>query len=325
MRDEDKEGELMVSIIILTHNHIKYTKECLESLFEYTSQVKTPYEIILVDNGSIDGTIQYLQGLEQAGKIKVIYNQENKGFPAANNQGASIAKGEYLCLCNNDIVFTDDWLEKLLRCMRSDSQVVAVGPYTSHSSGYQQVMPRITYKGKEELQTYARKFSGEEKYVDFLVFFCVLIKRKVWDELGGLLEKMGIGCYEDNLFCYRLIEKGYKLKIAGDAYIHHYSGGTFQQGSNSKKLEFYKRLMAHNQKLFLKEINRYETVGLSMICADSERPENLRKCLNSVADFVDSINIVFNYKNYPKPWRLKRLLRVVKEFENVTFDNTKGV
>jgi GT2 family glycosyltransferase len=309
----------MVSIIILAHNQLKFTKQCLSSLLSFTSQIQTPYETIVVDNASTDGTKEYLQGLEQSGQIKVIYNTENKGFPTANNQAAAIAKGEYLCLCNNDIVFTQDWLVKLLRCIKSDNTLVAVGPYTSHSSGYQQVRPQPTYKGEEDLQKYAAKFSDEEKYVDFLVFFCVLIKRKIWDEIGGLNECYGRGCFEDNEFNYRVVQKGYKMKLAGDCFVHHYSGMTFGQKESPQKTKEYASLLAKNQRIFLKNVDRYETISLIMICADSEKPETLKKCLDSVCEFVDEICIVFNYKYYPQPWKIKKLKSIYEKLGVPTF------
>lgn len=293
--------KIQVSIIILCYNQIEYTKNCLKSLFEHTSQIKTHFEVIVVDNASTDGTVQYLQGLEQTGQIKAIYNSSNRGFPAANNQGAKIAQGEYLCLCNNDVIFTESWLENLIRCMKSDSQIAAVGPYSNASSGYQQVSPQPTYRGEEELKRYAEKFSKEEKYVDFLVFFCVLIKKSVWLELNGLDEAFTPGNYEDNLFCYRLLEKGYKMKVCGNAYIHHWAGTTFQT-KDPKKLKEYVSLMARNQKIFLKKIGKYETVSLCMIVSDQEKPETLKRCLDSVAECVDEICIVFNYKHFKNPF-----------------------
>jgi len=286
----------MISIIILCYNQLKYTKECLKSILEFTSQLKTPYEIIVVDNASNDGTKEYLQGLEQAGHIKVIYNSENAGFPKGNNQAVAIAKGEYLCLLNNDTIVTADWLTNMLRCIRSDEKLAAVGPWTNFSSGFQAIQPPPEYKGEEELQKYASQFSREEKYVNFLVFFCCLIKKSVWDEIGGLNEAYGIGCFEDNEFCWRVIEKGYKLKICGNVYIHHYTSKTFGCYDDAKKKQEYGSLMARNQKIFLKKINRYETVSLCMIVSDREQWPILKRCLDSVVEYVDEISIVFSYK-----------------------------
>ena len=307
----------MVSIIILCHNQLQYTRQCLESLFANTSQIRSEFEVIVVNNGSTDGTKEYLKPYEDDGRIRAIHNDYNAGFPKANNQAAAIAKGEHLCLLNNDTILTEGWLEKLLRCMRADHVIAAVGPWTNHSSGHQRTEPAPNYRGPAELKSFAARFSDEEKYVDFLVFFCCLIRRDVWDEIGGLSEKMGRGTWEDNLFCYRLLEKGYKMKVCGNAYIHHYGSKSFGQNDDPKKLKEFASLMAKNQKIFLREVNRYETVGLSMICSDSEKPETLRRSLESVAQWVDSINIVFNYKDYPKPWRVKKLLKVVEEFKNV--------
>lgn len=302
-----------VSILIPAFNQLEYTKGCINSLLATMSQVRTPYEIIVCDNASTDGTKEYLDKLAESGLIKVIHNTENAGFPKATNQMAALARGEYLCLLNNDTVLTKDWIEKLLRCIRSDNQVAAVGPYTNHSSGHQQVYPAPGYKGAEDLKVYAEKFTGEEKYVDFLVFFCCLIKRKVWDEIGGLWEGYNLGNFDDNEFCYRILEKGYKMKICGNCYIHHYSGRSFRKDKEAE--EKYIQLLIRNQKLFLRRINRYETVGLSMIVSDQESPETFRKCLRSIAPVMDSINVVFNYKDYPKPWRLKKLVKELTEYE----------
>lgn len=302
----------MVSILILAYNNFKYTKQCIESILAHTSLVRTPFEIIVVDNASNDETIPYLQGLQKSKLIRVIYNRQNMGFPAGNNQGAKIAKGEYLLLLNNDTIVTEGWLENLLRCIRSDSKLAAVGPYTNHSSGYQQVEPQPTYRGDQELQDYAKRFSKEEKYVDFLVFFCCLIKRSVWNEIGGLDEDFGRGLFEDNMFCWQMKEKGYKMKVC-NAYIHHYTSKTFGCFDNAKQKKEYATLMAKNQKMFLKKINRYETISLCMICSDREQPKTLKRCLDTVAQWVDELCIVFNYKHFKQPWRKDRLWKVAED------------
>jgi GT2 family glycosyltransferase len=286
----------MVSIIIITYNNIKFTELCIESLLANTSQIKTPFEIIVVDNASKDGSVEYLKGLETSGQIKLILNNENVGYPKANNQAAKIAKGEYLCLLNNDTVLTEGWLEKLLRCIKSDSKISAVGPYTSHSSGYQQSKYKHEYQNQKNLNEFAIKFYSEEQYVDFLVFFCCLIKKSVWDEVGGLNEEYGLGNFDDNEFCWYAVKKGYKLKVC-NAYIYHFGGASFGY-KDPKKVKEFCELLSKNQKVFHRKIKQYKKISLCMIVAESEKPETLKRLLGSIYEWVDEINIIVNYKKF---------------------------
>ena len=286
----------MVSIIILTHNNLKYTKLCIESIHKSTDPKKTPYEIIVVDNGSTDGTPQVLETMLKLKKVQDVgLHPTNVGFPQGNNIGASRAKGELICLLNNDVVVSAGWLEKLVRVMNSDPNIAAVGPYTSHSAGHQQVSQVMPYKDQESLNELARNAELETKEVDFLVFFCVVIKRHVWDKIGGLDEDFGMGNYEDNYFCHRAIQKGYKLK-AVDCYVHHFGSKTFKSPRQGPQ---FNALLARNQKIFLKKIGAYKTIALCMIVGDHEKPAVLRRCLQSLAPWVDEVNIVFNYKRWP--------------------------
>jgi GT2 family glycosyltransferase/tetratricopeptide (TPR) repeat protein len=300
----------LVSVIILTKDNLEYTKMCLNSIFEQTSLVKTPFEVIVVDNASKDGTQDYLKGLSDAKKIKVMFNKENVGFPEGNNQGASIAEGEFICLLNNDTIVTKDWLSNLLRVLRSEDKLAAVGPYCNHSSGEQMVPQCPPYQDDKTLQEMALKFSGPMKNVNFLVFFCTLIKRSVWDEIGGLDEDFSPGNYEDNLFCYRVIERGYFLKVVSH-FIWHWGSISWKgQNQDPVKYKAYLELLGKNQKIFMQKIGKYKTIGLCMIVGDAESPETLKRCLDSVVDYVDEINIVFNYKWFPKQCRLKKLRKI---------------
>jgi len=117
-----------VSIIILTYNNLDYTRQCLESIFQKTEDVR--YEIILVDNNSADGTRVYLKNLaSEHTNLQVILNTNNEGFARGNNQGAAAAEGEYLVFLNNDVVVTRGWLRGLLRHV-DDPNVGLVGPVT---------------------------------------------------------------------------------------------------------------------------------------------------------------------------------------------------
>ncbi|HHV75686.1 MAG TPA: glycosyltransferase family 2 protein, partial [Thermoanaerobacterium sp.] len=110
------------SIIIVTHNQLEYTRKCIESIRKHT---KLPYELIVIDNASNDETVEYLESQHD---IKLIKNNENRGFPASCNQGISIAKGEYIVLLNNDTIVTENWLNNLLYCLNNAENAGIVGP-----------------------------------------------------------------------------------------------------------------------------------------------------------------------------------------------------
>jgi glycosyltransferase involved in cell wall biosynthesis len=105
------------SIIIPCWNQREFTQFCLQALFHHT---RSPWELIVVDNGSTDGTAEYLAGVRDAAAIPVtlITNARNAGFPSAVNQGLQVARGEYLVLLNNDAVVTDGWLDQLIALTR---------------------------------------------------------------------------------------------------------------------------------------------------------------------------------------------------------------
>jgi Glycosyl transferase family 2 len=100
-------------IILPCFNQLEFTRHCLRALFRNT---KPLCELVVIDNGSGDGTGAYLAGVQDASPLPVTVasNATNRGFPAAVNQGLSVARGEYLVLLNNDAVITDSWLEHLI-------------------------------------------------------------------------------------------------------------------------------------------------------------------------------------------------------------------
>jgi GT2 family glycosyltransferase len=112
----------LASIIVPCWNQLEFTRQCITALRSYTRQ---PWELIVIDNGSTDGTAAYLSGVQDAAAVPVtvISNSINRGFPAAINQGLQQASGEYLVLLNNDVVVTDAWLDQLIALadMRIDS------------------------------------------------------------------------------------------------------------------------------------------------------------------------------------------------------------
>ena len=224
----------MFSIIIPVHNQIEMTLNCIESIEDNTKD----FEIIIVDNGSDPRCPKYCDTL--------IRNEENLGFPVAVNQGIEASNGDVVVILNNDVIVTHHWLEKLQWHLSSGFDMV--GPCTNSVSGPQQVLIG-QYNNGQELNTAAMEFQVKNAFQSTpfhrLVFYCVAIKREVIDKVGLLDEVYTPGNYEDDDFCMRAIEAGFKLGIAQDCYVHHF-GGVTHKALNLN----YQELIAKNHKIF---------------------------------------------------------------------------
>ena len=124
-----KKESKFTSIIILTYNQLEYTKICIESIRKFTNP--DSYEIIIIDNNSTDGTINWLKTQED---VTVIYNNENLGFPKGCNQGIKIAKGDNILLLNNDTIVTPNWLSNMNKALWSSKEIGAVGTVSNYCS-----------------------------------------------------------------------------------------------------------------------------------------------------------------------------------------------
>lgn len=218
------------SIIILTYNQLEYTKLCIQSIRKFTDTDK--YEIIIVDNNSTDGTVEWLKSQKD---LKIIYNRENKGFPAGCNQGIQIANGENILLLNNDVIVTPNWLNNLDRALWSDESIGAVGAVSNNCSYYQDI--NVSYENIDEMLEFADKYNKlDETYWSYrskLIGFCMLIKKTVLEEVGLLDEIFTPGNFEDDDLSFRIICKGYKLLLCKDTFVHHFGSVSFKNLSNS--------------------------------------------------------------------------------------------
>ena len=245
------------SIIILTHNQLEYTRKCIESILKYT---KGPFELIVVDNGSTDGTVEYLEtevdsliggldeqraddlliggfvdfgkGKGQRAEVRIIKNRENLGFAAGNNQGMAAATGNYILLMNNDIVVTPGWLEGMILCAEKNPKIGIVGPMSNYVSG-PQLVENVTYNietldGLDDFSSeFSKRYKGKAKPFLRVVGFCMLLKRAVVNRIGGMDGRYGLGNFEDDDFSLRATLAGFESWIAEDCFLHHFGNRTF--------------------------------------------------------------------------------------------------
>jgi GT2 family glycosyltransferase len=213
----------MISIIIPVLNQLEMTYDCIQSIRETVTP--DTVEIIVVDNGSTPAMKAPFTGFLP---IKIIRNEENKGFPVAVNQGIRASKGDVIILLNNDTLTTPDALDKLAAALETFD---IVAPVTNYCAGLQKVNIPV-YNTKEQLNISATEWATENQFgvieVNWIIGFCMAFKRMLYDELGDFDEGMWPSSGEEIDFCFRAKSKGYSIGIIVDSYIHHFGSVTFK-------------------------------------------------------------------------------------------------
>ena len=247
---ESASRDPLVSIVVVTYNNIDFTKDCLFSIEQHSQYQKL--EIIVVDNASSDTTPDFLrewQHKESEFTKKIILNSDNKGFAAANNQGLSIAEGQYLTLLNNDTYVTPGWIRTLLSHLKADKTIGLIGPVTNNIGNQAKI--NIQYpdiKTMLEISAHhTRNHIGERFQLKTAAFFCVMMPRHVYELIGPLDESFGLGFFEDDDYCRRIEQKGLRIMCAEDVFIHHHLSASFD-----------KIKQTHRQALFEKNKTIYE-------------------------------------------------------------------
>ncbi len=236
----------LTSIILVTYNNEDYTRVCLQSIYEKT--VYPNYEILVIDNASHDGTRALLETYQrQHGNFRAVFNDQNKGFAAANNQALGAARGQYVVFLNNDTIVTRGWLTRLLYHLR-DPKVGMVGPVTNSSGNESRI--EVSYSTIAEMEAFAAEYTrrhfGETSPIGVLPLFCVAMRRAVVDEVGLLDERFGTGMFEDDDYALRVRERGYTLLCAEDVFIHHWGSASFSKLADAK----YRALFDENRRKF---------------------------------------------------------------------------
>ena len=157
--------------------------------------------------------------------------EENRGFPAACNAGLAQAKGAYLALLNNDTVVTRGWATALVAHLSRDPKLGLVGPVTNAIANEAKI--EVGYRDLDELPAWARDWvrdhDGETFAIPMLAFFCVVMRREVFEKVGALDERFGTGMFEDGDYNRRVRATGWDVRCARDAFVHHWQKASFRR------------------------------------------------------------------------------------------------
>ncbi|WP_373229487.1 glycosyltransferase family 2 protein [Cohnella sp.] len=261
------------SIVIPTFDQLALLKLCINSIIGNTNP---PYEIIVVDNASTDGTADYLQQLGGQVRYRVLDN--NRGFAGAINIGMMMAKGRTIVLLNNDTLVTEKWLDNLLICLHSDEGIGMVGPVTNYISGDQQIS--VPYRDVADMPNFARENNHSNiarwHRTDRLTGFCLLFRRELFEGNGYFDEGFEIGNFEDDDYNIRVRLLGKSLVMAQDTFIHHF-GSVSMKALGNRFVEINER----NRLYFMdKWQNPYEWIHQA-----KQHPELVQGTLPHIAHY----------------------------------------
>ncbi len=236
---------MQVSFIIPLYNCLALTQAMLASLqATLPSALATSHEIILVDDGSTDGTRAWLATLRAP--FRVVLNERNFGFAAANNRGAALASGAFLVLLNNDLLLPRRWLEPMLAAHRSlgpRAGLVGNVQRNFNTGAVDHAGVFINLKAKpEHVRTLPPRWLRALvpfRRVPAVTAACALIERSVWQQLGGFDETFSNGG-EDVDLCFRLRAAGRVHAVALRSIVRHHisasPGRKLRDEQNSRRL-----------------------------------------------------------------------------------------
>lgn len=227
------EGSPKVSVIIPNKDEKEGLKVCIDSILEKTTYEN--YEIIIVENNSTtDEIFEYYKELEKNPKIKVVRWEKEFNYSAINNFGVSFATGDYILLLNNDTeVMSEDWMERMIaNLQREDIGCVGVKLFypdmTLQHCGVAIGMGGIAghvfarYPG-DYMGGFGRALLQQD--VSIVTAACLMVPRKVFDEVGGLEEKIKVA-FNDVDFCLKIRDAGYSIMYEPMVYLKHYESKT---------------------------------------------------------------------------------------------------
>lgn len=215
----------MVSVIIVNLNGRKWLEKCLPSVLN-SDYPKDKVEIVLVDNGSTDGSVEFAKELLENEQIefKIIQNRENRGWSPANNQGAKVAKGDLLLFLSNDMEVDRNWIKEIVKIFKLDPKAAIVQCNSLSMWDRKTLDSAMNYLDRFG---FAYSYAPQEK--PWKVFFAegmaFAIRKDVFNEIGGFDDYYFME-YDDMDLCWRARLAGYEVYFTPTSIVYHARGGT---------------------------------------------------------------------------------------------------
>jgi GT2 family glycosyltransferase len=210
----------VVSIVVAVHNGSRVLPRALEALRRNT---EPSYELILVENGSIDDSAALVREVQNA---TVVLNTRNLGFGVASNQGATRARGRHLVFLNQDTFVEPGWLPPLLERIDGDPRIGAVGPKLLSPDGSLQCAGALLSRSGSANcygtgESPERAEYGLARVVDYLAGACLLVRRTAFHHVGGFDAAYGLAYFEDADLCLSLAAHGYRCVYEPRSSVTH--------------------------------------------------------------------------------------------------------
>ncbi len=285
-----------VAIIVITHNGKHHLKECFESL---TNQTYKNFDCYLLDNASTDGSAEYVK--ENFPWVKIIRLKRNYGFAEGYNYAVKKINADYVGFLNDDTKVDPKWLEELVKAVKVDKNIVAVGSkilfydkpnVIAHAGGKKTPIGAgldIGFGLKES------SYSEGQKYAGFVCGAAMLIRKNIFEELGGF-DKDYFAYLEDVDLCWRAWLRGYKTIYVPTSIAYHKYGGSWGKRSSPFRIFFTQKNRLANIIKNFELINVIKGFAISLIF------DFIR-----IFSFIIKKNLIFYILLYANIYFLKQL------------------
>lgn len=223
----------LVSIVIPVHNQWAYTYSCLQSILKNTGGIS--YEVIVADDVSSDETQNIGNYIRN---IRSIRNEANLGFLRNCNNAVMLAKGKYVLLLNNDTNVQEGWLRYLVDLLERDQRVGMAGPKLIYPTGRLQEAGGIVWRDASAFRYghFENPLMPEYNYVkevDYISGACIIIRRSLWEEIGGFDDRFAPAYAEDADIAFEVRKRGYRVAYQPKSVVVHFEGAS--HGINVRK------------------------------------------------------------------------------------------